>query len=68
MLNKEREKMIEWLVDNDMDYLNYAGGLEWIRYVLRNGFDGYEKQTDEDLLLEILERDPDFSLEEIENA
>jgi len=68
MLNKEREKMIEWLVDNDMDYLNHAGGLEWIRYVLRNGFDGYEKQTDDDLLLEILERDPDFSLEETENA
>ena len=68
MLNEKREKMIEWLVDNDMDYLRDSDGNEWIRFALRNGFDGYDKQTDDELLLEILERDPDFSLEEIENA
>jgi len=55
-----RKQMIEWLVDNDMDYLNTAGGMEWLRFHLVNGFEGYEMQHDSELEQEIRERNPDF--------
>jgi len=50
-----RKQMIDWLVDNDMDYLNTAGGMEWLISSLRIGFEGYEKQTDDELKQEITE-------------
>jgi hypothetical protein len=56
-----REQMIEWLVNNDIDYVNGSrGGLEWLEHILRNGFDGYNNNTDDELRSEITERDPDF--------
>jgi hypothetical protein len=63
-----REKLIDWLIQNDMDYFDYEGGKEWFKFILRNGCIGYDSLTDDELLSEILERDPDFSLEEVENA
>lgn len=58
-----RKKLINWLIENDMDYLDHIGGREWLRFVLRNGFEGYDKQTYDQLLSEVLERDPDFCIE-----
>ena len=53
-----RDQMIEWLIDNDVDYLTSSGGgLEWIRWVLTTGFPGYENEPDHVLREEILERD-----------
>jgi hypothetical protein len=60
MIFPNREKIIEWLIDNDMDYIQCAGGLEWLRFALQNGFEGYSNQTDNELMSEILERNPDF--------
>lgn len=56
-----RDQMIEWLVSSDLDYMNQCkGGLEWIEHILTNGFEGYAKQTDDELRSEMIERDPDF--------
>lgn len=63
-----REKLIDWLIQNDMDYFDYEECREWFKLILRNGCIGYDSLTDDQLLSEVLERDPDFSLEEIENA
>ena len=68
MPNMNREQMIEWLIDNDMDYINTAGGMEWVRTILGSGFGGYENETDEELQAEILERDQDAFNEEKENV
>lgn len=56
-----RVEMIDWLVRNDMDYINETsgGGLEWLEHILRDGFDGYSNQPDAALKTEILERDPE---------
>ena len=59
-----REKLIDWLIENDMDYLDHIGGIEWLRFLLRNGCIGYDSLTDDQLMLEILDRDPDFCIEE----
>ena len=64
MPDMNREQMIEWLVDNDMDYINTAGGMEWVRTILGSGFGGYETETDEELRREILERNEDAFREE----
>ena len=60
MPKMNRDQMIEWLVDNDADYvLQTSGGLEWLRWTLTTGFEGYENMTDAQLREEILERDQD---------
>lgn len=56
-----REEMIEWLVNSDIDFVqNHDGGREWLVGLLWSGFEGYDKNTDEELRQEIMERDPDF--------
>lgn len=54
-----RGKAIESLLDNDRDYIlnGDGGGLEWIEWVLRSGFTGYDNFTDDELVQECLERD-----------
>jgi hypothetical protein len=56
-----REEMIDWLIDNDLNGWdgNEAGKSEYLAYILYEGFVGYSNQTDNDLRAEILERDPD---------
>lgn len=64
-----REEMIEWLVSNDFDYINTTGGgLEWLRDILRGGFNGYADEPDDVLRREILERDETAFNEENDNA
>ena len=63
-----REKLIRWLLENDMDYFDHEDGRSWFKLILRNGCVGYDSLTDDQLLSEVLERDPDFLLKEIENA
>lgn len=64
-----REQMIEWLVDSDFNYINTTGGgLEWLRDILQNGFEGYADQPDDVLRQEILERDEAAFDKETENA
>jgi hypothetical protein len=60
-----REKLIRWLLENDMDYFDHEGGRSWFKSILRNGCIGYDSLTDDQLMLEILDRDPDFSIEEV---
>lgn len=54
-----RGKAIDSLLDNDRDYILYGdgGGLEWIDWVLRAGFKGYDNMSDPELHQECLERD-----------
>lgn len=64
-----RDEMIDWLVDNDFDYINTTGGgLSWLRDILTFGFEGYNKEPDEILRREILERDEDAFNKEKTNA
>ena len=54
-----REEMIRWLVDNDIGVDGWFDSTEkdeWFEMILRNGFVGYENQTDEELATEIKER------------
>lgn len=57
MPDMNREQMIEWLIDNDMEYINTAGGMEWLRTILGYGFGGYENDTDDELRIEIKSRE-----------
>ena len=62
-------EMIEWLVNNDVDFVqNHAGGREWLVGLLWSGFEGYDKDTDEELRQEILARDENAFNEENKNA
>jgi hypothetical protein len=64
-----RDEMIDWLVQNDFDYVNTTGGgLEWLRQILQHGFDGYADQPDHVLRQEILERDETAFDKETDNA
>ena len=60
-----REQMIDWLIDNDLNDWNgnEAGKSEYLAFILHEGFVGYRNQTDDELRAEILERDPDKELE-----
>ena len=55
-----REQMIEWLIDNDLNDWNgnEAGKSEYLAFILRDGFVGYANQTDDELRQEIEERQP----------
>jgi hypothetical protein len=62
-----REQMIEWLVDDDIQMVgdNLLQEDSWYLYtILRAGFVGYNNFTDNELRAEILERDPDEVLED----
>jgi len=54
----ERYSAIEFLVDEDFDYIQggSAGGLELLRSYLEFGFQGYDAFTDAELKAEIKER------------
>ena len=62
-----REKMIEWLINNDIaliqdgapyaDFESY-GDFQYIADRLRDGFVGYSNQKNMELAKEILRRDP----------
>ena len=54
-----REKVIETLVDDDIDYItnDKMGGLELLESYLKYGFKGYVDFTDEELIVECEQRD-----------
>lgn len=54
----DREKAIEELVDNDFDtVMNSDYGVELLRSILDSGFKGYRAMTDEELMMELEQRD-----------
>ena len=54
----DRERAIEELVDNDFDtVMNSDYGVELLRSILDSGFKGYRGMTDEELMLELEQRD-----------
>jgi len=56
----DREEMIDWLIDNDLNgWNNEASMSEYLSMILYEGFKGYNNYTDNALRAEILERDPD---------
>ena len=53
-----RERAIEELVDNDFDtVMNSDYGVELLRSILDSGFKGYRGMTDDELMLELEQRD-----------
>ena len=54
----DREKVIEALIDDDMEYINsnVSGGLELLESYLRHGFMGYDHMTNNELVGECDER------------
>jgi hypothetical protein len=53
-----RERAIEELVDNDFDtVMNSDYGVELLRSILDSGFKGYRAMTDDELMLELEQRD-----------
>ena len=58
MQKPSREKMIEWLVDSDInDWYDRADQADYLSCLLRTGFIGYEQQSYEELEQECRERD-----------
>lgn len=53
-----REEMIDYLCDNDFDYIMDGDGLgaELLDSYIRNGFKGYEAYSDKELEVEYLQR------------
>ena len=59
----DRELAIQELVDNDFDtVMNSDYGVELLRSILDSGFKGYRDMTDEELIMELEQRDisPNF--------
>ena len=59
----DRELAIQELVDNDFDtVMNSDYGVELLRSILNSGFKGYRDMTDEELIMELEQRDisPNF--------
>ena len=59
----DRELAIQELVDNDFDtVMNSDYGVELLRSILDSGFKGYRAMTDEELIMELEQRDisPNF--------
>ena len=53
-----RERAIEELVDNDFDtVMNSDYGVELLRSILDSGFKGYRGMTDDELMMELEQRD-----------
>lgn len=65
-----KEKMIEWLIDSDLnDWNDPRDQTEFLSSILTDGFVGYANQTYEELKEECQERDMwDILLEQEENA
>ena len=60
-----REKAIAELVDNDFDTVMYSDyGLELLRLILDAGFKGYRAMTDEELMMELEQRDISYLFDE----
>jgi hypothetical protein len=54
----DREKAIQELVDNDFDtVMNSDYGVELLRSILDSGFKGYRAMSDEELIMELEQRD-----------
>ena len=57
----DREKIIEKLVDDDIDSIlcsyNNMGDLSTLAFILESGFKGYRNYDDQQLIREVLERD-----------
>ena len=52
-----REKMIEALIDNDLNDWNSKISMdEYFAFAMREGFVGYKNQTDHELKQEMIER------------
>lgn len=52
----DREEAIDYLTESDFQYIMHNDGLELLRSYLEDGFIGYGKFTDEELIAEIKER------------
>lgn len=53
-----REKAIQELVDNDFDtVMNSDYGVELLRSILDSGFKGYRAMSDDELIMELDQRD-----------
>jgi len=52
----EREKVIDILIDDDIDALHYDDYSYFVD-ILRSGFKGYDNMTDNELIKECIERD-----------
>jgi hypothetical protein len=62
-----REKAIETLVDNDFDtVMNSDYGPELLRSILDSGFKGYRAMSDEELMMELEQRDISYLFGETE--
>jgi hypothetical protein len=62
-----RELAIEKLVDNDFDtVMNSDYGVELLRSILDSGFKGYRAMSNDELIMELDQRDisPDFGNDE----
>jgi hypothetical protein len=60
-----REKAIAELVANDFDtVMNSDYGLEFLRLILDAGFKGYRAMTDEELMMELEQRDISYLFDE----
>ena len=54
----DRERAIVELVDNDFDtVMNSDYGVELLRSILDSGFKGYRGMTDDELMMELEQRD-----------
>jgi len=53
----DREKAIQELVDNDFEYIMSGDGDDILESCLTIGFKGYRAMTDEELIMELEQRD-----------
>jgi hypothetical protein len=62
-----RERAIQELVDNDFDTIfNSDYGVELVRSILDSGFKGYRDMSDEELMMELEQRDISYLFGETE--
>jgi len=63
----DRERAIQELVDNDFDtIMNSDYGVELLRSILDSGFKGYRAMADEELMMELEQRDISYLFGETE--
>jgi hypothetical protein len=53
-----RDEMIDWLIGDDIGIVR-DGAWGYFADIVNDGFKGYQSYTDEELRLDILERDPE---------
>lgn len=67
-IHTPRNELIELLVDDDINGFNDRDDqADYISYLMRNGFVGYNNQTDQEIIDECISRNF-FDEEEIENV